>query len=58
MKIFDLQQQYNTLAFQKPNNTTIEMINYDAININDLKKNHDQLVNENKVFEVKGLLSL
>ena len=51
VKIFDLQQQlnsFNTLQNIVPK----EIKNYESINLNELVKTNDQLVNENKQIEV------
>lgn len=53
VKIFDLQQQQQTaLAYQIPNQL-IETINYDTINLNELQRNHEKLLSENKQIEDK-----
>jgi hypothetical protein len=57
VKIFDLQQQQQTaLAYQIPNQL-IETINYDTINLNELQRNHEKLLSENKQIEVNILKS-
>ncbi len=57
VKIFDLQQQQQTaLAYQIPNQL-IETINYDTINVNELQRNHEKLLSENKQIEVTILKS-
>lgn len=52
VKIFDLQQQQQ--VYQVPNvNQTTEIINYETINLSDLQRNHEKVLNENKQIEVR-----